>query len=192
MKTIYLVRHAEYENPNNILVGRLPVKLSEAGKQQAQKLATFFKDKNIVQIYSSPVLRCKQTSEIIASNKIPIKHDLRLAETLSAFQGYWEFNWDYFFKHVDELGGETPEDIYKRMLSFWDELDKKSDGDIIICSHGDPLYLLYANLAGIPLPTIREIYQIPEERYQPKASIRTIFLDTLENDKVSIGPIINL
>ncbi|MBU0975123.1 histidine phosphatase family protein [Patescibacteria group bacterium] len=189
MKTFYLVRHAQYANPLNILVGRLPVELSEAGKKEAGKLASFFENKNIDKIYSSPVLRCKQTSEIISSNSISIEHDLRIAETLSAFQGYWEMDWDYFFTHAEDLGGETPQDIHNRVTNFWDEVQSKNHNNVVICSHGDPLYLLYANIAGIPLPTIREIYKIPEDEYQPKASIRTLIVD---NNETSIGPIINL
>lgn len=189
MKTFYLVRHAQYANPLNILVGRLPVELSDEGVNEAKKLAIYFKDKQIDKIYSSPVLRCKQTSEIISSKKIDIEHDLRIAETFSAFQGYWKMDWDYFFNHSEEMGGESPQDISSRVTNFWNEVKNTSDKNVIICSHGDPLYLLYAKLAGTPLPTIREMYQIPEDEYQPKASIRTI---TVENNKISIGPIINL
>ncbi|NCO12420.1 MAG: hypothetical protein COZ34_01730 [Candidatus Pacebacteria bacterium CG_4_10_14_3_um_filter_34_15] len=189
MKTFYLVRHAQYANPLNILAGRLPVELSEAGIKEAKKLAIFFEDKKIDKIYASPVLRCKQTSEIISSKKTPVEYDLRIAETLSAFQGYWKMDWDYFFTHAEELGGESPLDISNRVSNFWNEVKNTSHDNIIICSHGDPLYLLYAKLAGIPLPTIREIYKIPEDQYQPKASIRTI---TLKNNDTLIGPIINL
>lgn len=39
MKTFYLVRHAQYDNPLNILVGRLPVVLSSEGVAEAVKIS---------------------------------------------------------------------------------------------------------------------------------------------------------
>ena len=42
MRTIYLVRHTQYDNPRHILVGRLPVTLSNEGVAEAEKLADFF------------------------------------------------------------------------------------------------------------------------------------------------------
>jgi broad specificity phosphatase PhoE len=92
MPKMYLLRHCDYDNPRTILPGRLPVELSEQGKRRAQELQQFFADKEIAAIYSSAVLRCRQTVEIIADKKIPIFYDARLLETLSAYQGYWGEN----------------------------------------------------------------------------------------------------
>jgi hypothetical protein len=116
MKHIYLIRHGEYANPRNILPGRLPVPLSDKGNKQVKKLAVFFQDKDIEKIYSSAVLRCKQTSEIVSGGKIPIKFDKRLLETHSAYQGYWfkqglKLDWKHFFDNVMELGGNYMKDI---------------------------------------------------------------------------------
>ena len=88
--TIYLVRHCEYENPRGILPGRLPLELSSTGLKQAHAMKEFFLDKQIELIYSSAVVRCKQTSQIISDNKIPINYDKRLLEIFSAYQGYWD------------------------------------------------------------------------------------------------------
>ncbi|MBU0975117.1 hypothetical protein KKD03_05460 [Patescibacteria group bacterium] len=57
------------------------------------------------------------------------------------------------------------------MVDFWNDVKGRNDENIIICSHGDPLYLLYAKLAKIPTPDIKEIYDISDDEYQPKASI---------------------
>ncbi len=129
--------------------------LSAEGLKQAERLKTFFSKKKIGKIYSSAVLRTKQTSEIISSGNIPIIYDQRLLETFSAYQGYWEENrtptgW-HCFSHKDELGGEGLEDIQKRMVSFWSEITKNLSENIIICSHGDPLQTLYSYIHDIPL-----------------------------------------
>jgi len=176
MKNIYFIRHCAYENPRNIFPGRLPVKLSTQGIDQAKRLAKYFVDKKIEKIYSSEVLRCKQTSQIISDNKIPTEFDQRLLETLSAYQGYWfekkeELDWKLFFSHHKKLGGENLLKVQKRILSFWKELVEKKETQIIICSHGDPLYCLYLFLTNKPL--IDDLANTPED-FQPEGSIREI------------------
>jgi broad specificity phosphatase PhoE len=152
---IYLLRHCDYDNPRNILPGRLPVALSASGTRQAQTLQAHFADKQITKIYSSAVLRCKQTAEIVSGGTIPIVYDPRLLEIFSAYQGYWGQNWDgtgfHFLSHRNELGGENFADVKARMADFWDELRQKEDGNIIICSHGDPLQILYCYIHNLPL-----------------------------------------
>lgn len=155
MPSIYLLRHCEYENPRNILPGRLPLDLSESGRAKASQLTKTFADKSIGKIYSSAVERCKQTAEIVADGTIPVIFDQRLLETLSAYQGYWGENKTadgfQFFSHRQELGGEGLADIQVRMKSFWDEVTKDLTENIIICSHGDPLQVLYSTIFDLPL-----------------------------------------
>lgn len=154
MKKIYLVRHTDYANPRKILPGRLPVELSMQGKKDAWKLNAWFANKQIEKIYSSAVLRCRQTSQIIADKKIPIKFDQRLLEVFSAYQGYWyqdTANWSHFFSHRLKLGGENLAQVQKRMVDFWQELIAKKEERVLVCSHGDPIYVLYLYLKNKPL-----------------------------------------
>src|SRR5947209_20583375 len=66
---IYVVRHAHVHNPHDILYGRLPrFRLSELGLEQARKVADFLSGRNIEAIYSSPLLRARQTAEMIAQS----------------------------------------------------------------------------------------------------------------------------
>lgn len=155
MPSIYLLRHCEYENPRNILPGRLPLDLSEIGKTRAKELAQIFAGKNVARIYSSAVERCKQTAEIVSEGKIPVIFDQRILETLSAYQGYWGENKTQdgfnFFSHRNELGGEGLADIQVRMDSFWKEITKDLHENIVICSHGDPLQVLYSTIHNLKL-----------------------------------------
>jgi probable phosphoglycerate mutase len=161
MSTIYLLRHCDYDNPRGILPGRLPVPLSAEGLVQAEKLRSHFATEKIARIYSSAVLRCQQTATIIADNRIPIVYDQRLLETLSAYQGYWaREEWDHFFAHQADLGGETLVDIRKRVLGFYQEVlaSLPDQETVIVCSHGDPLQQLYAGLKQLPLPSNTQNY----------------------------------
>lgn len=159
--TIYLLRHCHYDNPKNILPGRLPVSLSEKGVGQANRLAEYFADKNIKAIYSSAVERCKQTAKIISQSKIPVVFDKRILETFSAYQGYWGDNLHeegyHFFSHIPELGGENLKDIETRVSSFWNEILPQITGNVIICSHGDPLQVLYSHIHSLPIVDDNEI-----------------------------------
>lgn len=193
MKTIYLVRHCEYANPDNIYPGRLPLPLSEIGKKRAVKLHEYFLDKNISKIYSSSVVRCKETSNAISKGAIPIVFDLRLAETLSAYQGYKvkgdltdNNQWIEYHSHVEELGGETFLDVRKRIVSFFEEVVKKNEGNIIICSHDDPLYTLFNYLIKEPLPPINIdiLHTMEAKGSQPKGSVRPVIIE----DKISFKP----
>lgn len=143
---IYLIRHAEYDNSRHILPGRLPVELTEHGIEQAKKMCDFFAGKKIEKIFSSEVLRCKQTSEIISDQKIPITYDTRLLEVLNAFQGYWDMNPHFAYWMRETLGGELNRDVQKRMVDFWESAGFENNKNYIVCSHGDPIYFLYVYL----------------------------------------------
>ena len=66
--TIYLVRHGNYLNPQNIYPFLLPVVLSPEGIEQIDRVGQWFKDQSALElpIYTSPVKRCVQTAEIIS------------------------------------------------------------------------------------------------------------------------------
>lgn len=191
MITLYLQRHCDYANPLGIMPGRLPVELSQLGILQAQKLRRFYKDQNITKIFSSAVLRCKQTSEIISNNEIPIEYDKRLLETLSSFQGYWEVDWMKFFNMRQELGGELNKDIQDRMVNFFDTTTFLDGNTYIICSHGDPIYFLYQYLANSPLlaDIIHDKNAPAPDDYLQKGEIRPIILDNHKN-VLEIQPLI--
>ena len=185
MRTIYLVRHCEYENPDNIFPGRLPVPLSETGFDRAEKLHEYFKDKYISQIFSSPVLRCRQTAETISKGTIPVLFDLRIAETMSAYQGYKvqgdlrdDKSWEDYHSHVQELGGETFVDIQTRMKDFYSYIHDQTKGNVIICSHQDPLYVLYLELRSLSLQqeNIKNLTYMEANGAQSKGSVYPVQL----------------
>ena len=87
------------------------------------------------------------------------------------------------------MGGESPTDIQTRMVEFWEEIKDKDKGNVIICSHGDPLYFLYAYLLHLPIPEQPDLFNLPDDQYQPKASIRPIIYD---RGKISVSPLITI
>ncbi|HRY30878.1 MAG TPA: class I tRNA ligase family protein [Candidatus Paceibacterota bacterium] len=162
--SFYLMRHGEAEHN----VGRFlnsdnsnPVHLTENGKKQVLNGAKRFSGKKIDFVYCSPLIRARETADIlmknlnISSDKLII--DDRLIETQSGvlngktFEEYSSFFKDVldkFYKKPD--GGETIVDIRKRVGSFIYEINKKHDGkNILIISHEYPIWMLMSLNKGL-------------------------------------------
>jgi len=80
---VYLVRHADVENPERVLYGHLEgYRLSEKGVRQAHALGRRLAATGVRQIYSSPLERARQTASIIASHldNVPITVTPELVE----------------------------------------------------------------------------------------------------------------
>jgi len=95
MNTFYLVRHGIKVKS----VG--DVKLAIEGIQQAKKTASYFENKQVKEIFSSPLRRAKETAKYISdSSKISVREDIRLRERANwgdiPGQSFDEFveNWD--------------------------------------------------------------------------------------------------
>ena len=155
---LYVVRHGEtIENANNCLVGRINSSLTEKGIEQAKQVGNYFKDKKIDLIVSSPLDRCKQTSEIISNNNIPIYYsDSLLGRDHGEFTGkprdsinfdeYWNYN-----KNIQYERAESVKDLYDRIAKLIEELKEKfNDKSIIIVTHSGVMRVLYYYFKGIP------------------------------------------
>jgi broad specificity phosphatase PhoE len=65
-KSFYFIRHGQTDlNKNGFVSGSIDVPLNKEGISQAKKAAKLLKDKGIKIIVSSPLIRTKQTAEII-------------------------------------------------------------------------------------------------------------------------------
>src|SRR5919206_4964208 len=88
--TIFVVRHAEVHNPKDLLYGRLPrYRLSERGRAQATVAARFLSGRPLATIYTSPLLRARQTADIIATCQpgAQIRRSRDLIEVRTGYQG---------------------------------------------------------------------------------------------------------
>ncbi|HTK05259.1 MAG TPA: class I tRNA ligase family protein [Candidatus Eisenbacteria bacterium] len=131
--------------------------LTEKGQGQVRATAKKLKDKKIDMIFSSDLLRTKETAEMIAGELgLPITYDQRLRELdVGAFNGKAVKDFhaaaaglDRFEQKVADTG-ETLNDVRRRMVDFLKELDRKYSGkNILIVSHGDPLWMLQATFGG--------------------------------------------
>ncbi|MGH7869304.1 MAG: histidine phosphatase family protein, partial [Candidatus Dormibacteraceae bacterium] len=80
---VFLIRHAEVENPRHLLYGHLPgFGLSRRGQAQAQALGRELAPRGLVRIVHSPLLRAAETAQLIAerSRSVRLAEDDRLTE----------------------------------------------------------------------------------------------------------------
>lgn len=161
MKTnIYFVRHGEVENPQKVWYGRLSgFPLSKTGKKRMEDAGDKLKDKNIDIIYSSPLLRARQSSEIIRQ-KLNLKkthYSQKILEVKSSLQGeplsaLDKIKFSVFKSPDNNVKGETIDECLRRMENFINNCLQKHQGkNIVVVSHGDPIMVVRAKIIGLPI-----------------------------------------
>jgi len=133
---IYLLRHGEKNKDGTAL--------SKNGIVQSKYLAKRLKDINFNKIYSSDLVRCKQTAEIISkSHSTKIIFD----ESLREIEGKVK---EFPDKHAKEI---------KIIKSFWNKITKEN-GNILIVASGNFNRVLIAIAMGIN-PFFSKFVQTP-------------------------------
>lgn len=144
---IHLVRHGHVHNPGNVFYGRLPrFRLSSSGVGQARETACYLNRVPIAAVFSSPMLRARQTArELLAAAPLNTMRISRLInEVCSPFEGRPA-------REVDRLGGrmyanlapgfETPQDIVNRTIRFLKRVAAHYTGEqVVAVTHGDVIF----------------------------------------------------
>lgn len=188
---IYLIRHGDVYNPDNILYGRIPgYGLSEKGQEDLKRTGEFLKDKKIAAIYASPMLRARQSAEIVKrAINVPLTIADDLMETRTDYQGrpfsdFDEIQSEIYLKPLSETD-ETVEQIANRMYAFFEQVKEKHENNAVaIISHGDPIMALRSKIEGrkLELEAVRfkpyvkkgEVWEISEQ--DGNILVRSVFL----------------
>ena len=170
---VYLIRHADVENPRRLLYGHLDgFQLSALGRAQAAALGDSLRDKNVQRIVHSPLARAVETAEIINSRLEPpaileAEPELREAEFSRYLQGlpYWQIPMrrPLWFVHKTKRGlvpgDESVEQMGDRVLGVVRRIVREHPGDTMaVVSHADPLQAAWIVLDGRP-HNEREMYR---------------------------------
>ncbi len=174
---LFLVRHgstAANEQLPFVLQGcEIDGPLTETGLRQAAALARGLRDFEIDAIYSSPLLRARQTAGAIAEGRalevIPV-HDLRECSV-----GRWEgMSWDVinaqqpdehknFFAdpvNTPHPGGESYGDVHRRAVPAIQAILERHRGqNVVIVAHNMLNRVYLAEHAGIDLKHARKLRQ---------------------------------
>ena len=169
----FMMRHGEGEhNVQGVLNTNVenPYHLTEKGRAVAAKHGKALKSKKIEAIYASDFTRTKETAEIVAQAiGYPVEkiiYDKRLREiNAGEFDGKPLAEYRAFFKSPEERftmapkGGETTDDVKKRVVDFMQEVDAEyKDKNILIVSHDDPLFFMRVGSLGL---TQKQILALP-------------------------------
>jgi broad specificity phosphatase PhoE len=165
MARLLLVRHAQTKlHKADRFWGKTDIELSETGTRQAEQLRDRLARTKIDAVYSSTLLRARETADIIAS-----RHKIKtiaLKELCECSFGYAE---GLTFQEIAEKfpglaaelargeavsfpGGESLEALDRRVGVFMEKVDLlKTESKIAIIAHGGPLRLLVCRLLGLDI-----------------------------------------
>lgn len=180
----YILRHGEAISNVKQIVSSWPEKfknpLTGKGKRQVKEAAGKLLNKHIDLIFSSDLLRTKQTAEIVGrALKIKPKFNKRLREVgFGNLNGrpaeellYLSFEKERLKNSFQK--GETYENVLKRVSEFLKDIDKKHKSkNILIVSHQCLLWILENHINGFSLE--RGFKKIPEEKRISKGEIREL------------------
>src|SRR5579872_3771003 len=180
---IYLVRHAEVHNPRDIAYGRLPrFRLSARGRTQAERTATFLSGRPLSAIYTSPLLRARQTAAIISQYhpSAPVRQSRLLLEVFTGYEGSPNTIYTPGFSFYEPLarpGDETMEDVFRRMDALVRRILRLHAGrSVAVVSHADPIAIARVGLEDRPL-TVANLHATV---YPYRASVTHVILDADE------------
>ena len=167
-KQIYLVRHAlpDYPGGAKMCLGQkndLP--LSADGRAQAQRLGQFFAALPLEAVYTSPLLRARQTAEAIAGGRpLHVLHDL-----IELYGGEWDglpfeeirARYPQYFVRGTGFscppGGESDAQGLARARAALAWADAHTGRCAAIVAHSGINRLLLCDLLGRPLSEKRQI-----------------------------------
>ena len=175
---VFLIRHADVENPRRLLYGHLDgFQLSARGREQALALGERLRGADLKRIVSSPLARAVETATLINSRLatpavLELDPELREAEFSRYLQGlpYWQIPVlrPLWFVHKAKRGllpgDEAIEQLGGRVLSVIKRMAAEHPGETMaVVSHADPLQAAWVLLDGRP-HNERELYRKTVDR----------------------------
>ena len=165
---IYFIRHGEtIWNKEKKIQGQSDIPLNEYGIELAHITADAIEDIPFDIVFSSPLIRAKETAEILVKNKnLTIHEDDRLremsfgegeGESLPQIHSHPEMKLHNFIhnpgEYIPPIGGETFEELYERCKSFIDEVILPAEGKydtMLIVGHGALIRGFIHNITNRP------------------------------------------
>ena len=172
MKTILLFRHAPPDAPDGLrrcLGSRTDAPASADGLAAAAELAALLRETGIRAVFTSPMLRCRQTAAAMAGT-LPVRAVQGLEEQdcgewdgLSFDEIRTRFPEEYARRGADGAlpppGGELPELVARRGLAALRALAERTAGDLAVVAHAGLNRCVLCTLLDKPMETMRALPQ---------------------------------
>lgn len=163
MKRCYFVRHAQTPwNSENRIQGHSDLPLSPLGRQQAERLGTFFASIHVQGIFTSPLQRSRETAQAIAAGNghgVTPVIDAELSEMhLGAWEGLTPADVDARYRGAYRqwlirpssvvIPDAEPHSAFRARVSRVLEriVGRLGDGEYVVVSHGGVIAALLADL----------------------------------------------
>src|SRR5579884_3458376 len=154
MTTLLLVRHGETDwNADGRLQGQTDRPLSDYGRRQARQLAEELEGEELEAIYSSDLVRARETAEIVGERLgLPVELDPDLREK---DWGSWEGLTAVERDRV-EFVGESTEAHQGRMLRALLRISERhaGRGRVLVVTHGGSMRRVQTAALGMALPVV--------------------------------------
>ena len=151
---VHLLRHGEVYNPEKVLYGRLPgYRLSQLGEQMAVRAAEALADRNIAQVFSSPMERAQQTATPVAEHHgLEIVTNEDLIEADNVFEGLrvsvgdgvlrQPRTWKHLYNPFKPSWGEPYDAVAQRMRAAVEKARMAAVGEeAVLVSHQLPIWI---------------------------------------------------
>lgn len=166
-KTIYLVRHGETDyNLRRVVQGSgIDASLNQTGRNQAASFYQAYKDVPFDKVYTSTLKRSMESVDSFLTRDMPHEKLSGLNEiswgTREGMEMTTEEN-EYYLSilkswregdtHIPVEGGESPDEVQKRMKPAIDYILKQpNEKTILICMHGRAMRIFMATILNYPL-----------------------------------------
>jgi broad specificity phosphatase PhoE len=174
MTRLLLIRHGQTDwNVEGRYMGDTDRPLNETGRAQAEAAARSLQGRTLGAIYTSDLLRARQTAEAVArTTGAPLRLDRRLREI---GQGEWEGK---LFTEIQTTyadlvarrraqpldtrppDGESVREAQARVFPLLDEITRQfPHGEVAVVSHGALLAVVKTPLLGLPVEAVWD--QVP-------------------------------
>ncbi len=158
-KRLYFLRHGD-TGLQGRYIGSTDAPLTEQGKEQVRRTGNLLRGSRISHIVCSPMLRCRQTLE-----QLDLSCTCRFNELLKEVDfGLWEGknfseivqmnralvdSWRTEPKSFSFPGGESLRAFRKRIALVKTQLERMTEKDILVISHGGIIRHLLCSLLGL-------------------------------------------
>jgi broad specificity phosphatase PhoE len=181
--TVHLLRHGEVYNPQGILYGRLPgFNLSELGREMAVLAAQALRDRDVVEVRSSPLERARQTAQpLLDAFGLEAVVEERIIEAENVFEGqkvsiegvlHQPRVWPKLWNPVRPSWGEPYADLAARMRAAVTDARRSARGhEVVLVSHQLPVWIARLDAEG------RRFLHDPRHRQCNLASLTSLVFD---------------
>lgn len=181
-KTFYIIRHGQTDlNLKGIVQGQgIDSPLNEHGFAQAQAFYEAYQDVPFDKIYTSTLLRTRQTVASFIDKGIPTEALSGLDEISWGIYEGQELN-DTILSGFDALvrswregkldialeKGESPNQVVRRQQQAFEYiLEQENEETILVCMHGRALRILLCHLTGVPVAAMDDFQHTNTSLYK--------------------------